>query len=149
MCIIICVSTKWLLALKKAWNLSCKYSEMFLSGRSLCNRPQSRMGHCAQRHTQTRKLTKTHACRTTKDDPKLDHPVTLLALCWGARISEYKMVSARGFLGLCFRPSHISSDFLPLTLTINHSNQPPSLLATSCSFLKNPPTHNSKVWYQS
>lgn len=81
-------------------------------------------------------LTKTHASRTTKDDPKLDHPVALLVLFWGARTSERKTVSSPGFLGLCFRPLRISSDFLLLT-SYNKSPYPaPSLPATSCSFFR-------------
>lgn len=119
MCTIICISTKWLLALRRAWNSLPNavflFCFVFLTVHACATDPRAGWV-IVHGDMQTRELTKTHVvCGTTKDDPKLDHPVTLLALFWGAQISEQKAVSSPGFLGLRFRPSRISSDFLLLT----------------------------------
>lgn len=131
----ICVGTKWLPALRRAWNLSskCSFWCIFLMVQA-CETDPGTGWDILHRDMQTRKLTRTHVRRTTKDDPKLDHPVTSLAPFWGARTSELKRVSSPRFLGLCFRPSHISSHFLLLT-SLSKSSSSASLPPGNILFL--------------
>lgn len=137
---IICISTKWLLALRRAWILSSKCSVSvlfcFLTVHACATDPRAGWV-TVHGDMQTRELTKTHVvCGTTKDDPKLDHPVTLWLYFEEPESQSRKQCPHPGSLAcvLDHRVSPVTSCYWPLI--INHPSQPPSLLATSCSFIK-------------